>query len=593
MADDKQNLSATETQSDWQPHTHEMQYHPFTYPTCDKKGNISYYQCVRCGNYYYDEKGTDPVPDRDLVLIDSCHTLQYYAEIPPTCTQDGHIAHWKCGVCNLCFTDYNCRNFVRQQFLVVPKLGHQLVYYGATTSDCMTQGHEQYWQCNNCGTCYRDKEGSEIVDLAQLMRPLAGHNLQHIAHVEPTCSREGNIEYYMCKKCGRLFADDQGNTELQLSDVTLPVLQHTTGQYTYCDSDMHANVCSKCGEVVDKQQHTFVEGKCTLCGYDSTVEQCCQYEYDNLTHSYVLSKADIECDSITIPSKHNDVNISAIGAKAFCNNTVLTLVKFASGVSYIDSNAFANCVHLTNVQLPFTLKMLGEKAFCNCQSLTSLYVPRGVFHIESDALRGCSGITEVKVEEGNRAYESNGTCIVDKDYQCVVFGTANANIPDDGSVISIGEYAFCDNQRLADIQLPDNILRLSKFAFANCTALHTVHTGNGVHTIGSHCFDNCTSLATLTLSDNLVNIHHDAFRGCKSLSNIVLGSSLRFVSDNAFDKCDNLRAIYYCGTQEQWQTVTVGNNALPHNAKVYYYSQDKPDSVGRYWHYQDGQPTVW
>ncbi len=54
--------------------------------------------------------------------------------------------------------------------------------------------------------------------------PAKGHTLEKIAAKAATLTAEGNIEYYRCIDCGKLFADAEGNEEISLEETVIPKL---------------------------------------------------------------------------------------------------------------------------------------------------------------------------------------------------------------------------------------------------------------------------------------------------------------------------------------------------------------------------------
>jgi hypothetical protein len=60
--------------------------------------------------------------------------------------------------------------------------------------------------------------------------------------------------------------------------------------------------------------------------------------------------------------------------------------------------------------------------------------------------------------------------------------------------------------------------------------------------------------------------------------------------------CSNLTSVYYMGTAEDWDKISIdsGNSCLT-SATKYYYSETEPTANGNYWHYAtDGiTPVIW
>ncbi|MCF0138423.1 MAG: hypothetical protein HUJ66_08690 [Oscillospiraceae bacterium] len=65
-----------------------------------------------------------------------------------------------------------------------------------------------------------------IEEVAEKMRE-PGHSLVRVEARKATVFAPGNVEYYVCADCGRLFADPQGLTETDASSVTVPRLSVT------------------------------------------------------------------------------------------------------------------------------------------------------------------------------------------------------------------------------------------------------------------------------------------------------------------------------------------------------------------------------
>ena len=59
------------------------------------------------------------------------------------------------------------------------------------------------------------------------------HDMGIVGEVEPTCTKAGTRQHYMCMTCHKLFKDMTGSVELQPSDVVVPALGHDWGAPTY------------------------------------------------------------------------------------------------------------------------------------------------------------------------------------------------------------------------------------------------------------------------------------------------------------------------------------------------------------------------
>ena len=81
--------------------------------------------------------------------------------------------------------------------------------------------------------CIRDRY-SDQTDV--VVGPL-GHSMQKTDRVDATCTKDGNEEYWTCETCGKHFSDAEGKVEILLSDT-----------------------------VVAAKGHSYVDGKCSVCG---------------------------------------------------------------------------------------------------------------------------------------------------------------------------------------------------------------------------------------------------------------------------------------------------------------------------------------
>lgn len=117
----------------------------------------------------------------------------------------------------------------------------------AVASTCTEQGHAEYVTCDDCDA---------VVSGSNEKLPLAKHTLSEVAAKDATHTADGNIAYFECSVCDKLFADNSGTTEITLADTVLPKTGHT---YEYVvDGDSHWGSC-ECGDETEKEAHTFDE----------------------------------------------------------------------------------------------------------------------------------------------------------------------------------------------------------------------------------------------------------------------------------------------------------------------------------------------
>ena len=64
------------------------------------------------------------------------------------------------------------------------------------------------------------------------------HSLTKTTAKEPTCTADGNMDYWTCSDCGKVFSDAEGTSETTVGAMTLQALGH----------DYQDGVCTRCGE---------------------------------------------------------------------------------------------------------------------------------------------------------------------------------------------------------------------------------------------------------------------------------------------------------------------------------------------------------
>ena len=118
---------------------------------------------------------------------------------------------------------------------------------------------------------------------------------------------------------------------------------------------------------------------------------------------------------------------------------------------------------------------IGDYAFYYCYSLTSITIPDSVTSIGYYAFSGCSNLTSITVDNENPVYHSADNCLIETESKTLISGCLNSVIPTDGSVTSIGDYAFYYCYKLTSITIPDSVTRIGFYAFEYCYGLTDVY----------------------------------------------------------------------------------------------------------------------
>ena len=164
-------------------------------------------------------------------------------------------------------------------------------------------------------------------------------------------------------------------------------------------------------------------------------------------------------------------------------------------------------------------------------------------------------------------------------------------LPD--TIVSVGDGAFMRSPE-ATFDIQGVLTSIGESSFEGCSLLTSVKLGEGIESIPFMCFFECTSLTTINIPNGVTTVEENAFEGCSSLLTMVLPATLTTVEDSAFANCKNIKSIFFGGTEEQFDAISVAdsNEALS-RADLYIYSETEPTDDGNYWHYEGGTPVIW
>lgn len=162
------------------------------------------------------------------------------------------------------------------------------------------------------------------------------------------------------------------------------------------------------------------------------------------------------------------------------------------------------------------------------------------------------------------------------------------------SIKTVGDNAFKEIS-MVHIEFSGSLSSLGVSSFENCVHLESIKLDEGMKAIPYRCFFGASGLKAIDIPEGVEIVEENAFSSCTGLQTVVLPSTLKTVEDGAFDGADNLLAIFFKGTEEQFDALEInGNNNPLISAEAYFYSEEAPTESGNYWHYdKSGAPTLW
>ncbi|MBQ7688847.1 MAG: dockerin type I repeat-containing protein [Clostridia bacterium] len=273
-----------------------------TAATCTTPGSKYYYACTKCGSKFSNVAGTQDADAASLVIPATGHSkVTETSANAATCTKDGNIAYWKCGVCGKYYSDRNLTKEISIESVSIPKLGHNMV-------DVVRQP-----TCENKGVAYSKCTRCDYKTADQSINAL-GHDYKLTGYANgapPTCDRTTKFYgVYTCSRCG-------GKTNIQIerdpNNHPESAIQHdySSVKEPSCTEDgyviSNSVVCTLCGEllaenvteIIPKTEHQtrYIARKNATCTADGNIayyvcSECNQYFTDE-AGSRVLSASDI------------------------------------------------------------------------------------------------------------------------------------------------------------------------------------------------------------------------------------------------------------------------------------------------------------
>lgn len=308
---------------------------------------------------------------------------------------------------------------------------------------------------------------------------------------------------------------------------------------------------------------------------------------------YAFSESAIE--SITIKSK-----VTSIDVYAFYKCNLLKTVVFENGTDdmTIGAYAFSECSGIASITLPNTLVEVGRYAFYK-SGIKSITFPGSVTSVEEYAFSECPGLETVVFENGTENKQIEQYAF----YKSSKIKTVT--LPN--TLTDIGTNAFKQCSSLKEILLPSSINAIGNYAFEEC-GIEILIIKCKVNASCEGCFKNCTSLKVVYVDGmwvpdkpsqytSLSIIGQYWFDGCTSLEYIVLSNVTTDTSigSGAFNGCTSFDKVFFTSNAVVDIHLNMSDTTQQYvNATKYVYSETEPtDTDNNYWHYVEGEPTIW
>jgi ribosomal protein L37AE/L43A len=196
-------------------------------PTCYENGNKEYWYCDECEQVWENEELTALSNIKNVQIGATGHTLKHHEAVAPTCDEVGNVEYWRCETCGAAFLDEAATKPVAKDRWVLGATGHNLKHYAAVAPTCTAEGNLEYWRCETCGAAFLDEAATKPVAKDRWILGKIAHTLTEVDYVAPTATEDGNINYWYCSVCGKYFADAEGTKEITYEETVIPANPET------------------------------------------------------------------------------------------------------------------------------------------------------------------------------------------------------------------------------------------------------------------------------------------------------------------------------------------------------------------------------
>ena len=392
----------------------------------------------------------------------------------------------------------------------------------------------------------------------------------HIAFLEAkdsTCTETGLTEGRQCEDCGLIL----------VAQEVVELKEHTSnGEWiidknpTYEEEGSKHMECTVCGSVIAQSSIPMLE----------PASEGLEFELNDDGNSYKLVGLGTCTDKfVVIPDTYNGKPVTVIGTDAFDKANKIKSITIPDSITKICYGAFTYCTALTEIIIPDSVTEMEYSAFQFCRGLESVTLSKSLTSLNSSVFAYCSSLKTI-------------------------------TIPDSVEIISGYAFSGCTSLESVNISSTSNLEYIADRAFEECTSLESIFIPYRVSFIHSAAFKKCVSLKSIEVSygnknyksidgnlyeidektlvayavgkedtsfvvpDSVKTIGMWAFAYCESLSSVTIPNSVETIDSYAFTCCSNFSDVYYMGTQEEWEKISIGSvdNSNLINANKHYSS---------------------
>lgn len=152
---------------------------------------------------------------------------------------------------------------------------------------------------------------------------------------------------------------------------------------------------------------------------------------------------------------------------------------------------------------------------------------------------------------------------------------------EENSIVTlIGEQAFKYCYNLIDLEIPETINKIDSKVFDYVDKLENVYYGGTIESWCTISFsstyfnpmnyadhfcmkneeDNWYEVTEIVIPNTITKIGDYQFYGFENMTSIKISNNVTSIGSCAFSTCTNLTDVYYTGTEEEWNAITIGSS---------------------------------
>ena len=374
----------------------------------------------------------------------------------------------------------------------------------------------------------------------------------------------------MLTACG-----DDSNLQVPSNGTTVPTTENSTtiphvhafGKWTTVkeatctEKGEQERICA-CGEKemqsVDMVAHTEVtdeavaptctatgltEGKhCSVCNEVLTKQEIIdishnwstEYQGDKNVHWICCS----ECNETGEKVAHS------IGSDGYCSvcdkpitGTEGVIYNVSADGSYaevIDYTGTSTRVNIAEVYQGVPVTHIYQGAFSK-KTIVSVVIPDSIISIGDSAFSNCERLRSVTIGNG----------VISVGASAFDYCSNLTNVTIGNSVTSIGDFAFYQCGSLTDLIIPNSVTAIGSSAFYWCSSLTSVTIPDSVTSIGPEAFWRCFGLKSVVIGNGVTAINYNTFYECSALTDVTIGNGVTSINSSAFAACKSLKYTEY------------------------------------------------